>query len=195
MYCIGMMFIFTICCLGITILLGIVTLCCGFRNNGMPGVFYTLLISGGTVFWSLIGPSIVLSLPFMENWCRIVTFLIWESVIFLPWLILCRNKYKVSEPGFSRIGISGIFTQLSFLIWIALMLTKENLQEVLEYDIGRFCGCLLLLFTVPAFILTALAFSFKKKSWQCPDTTLALAAWSCALFFFFVGLLAMKVTA
>ena len=92
----------------------------------MPGVFYTLLTSGGTVFWSLIGPSIVLSLPFTENWCRIVIFLIWESVIFLPWLILCRNKYKVSEPGFSRIGISGIFTQLSFLIGIALMLTKEK---------------------------------------------------------------------
>ena len=75
------------------------------------------------------------------------------------------------------------------------MLTKENLQEVLEYDIGRFCGCLLLLFTVPAFILTALAFSFKKKSWQCPDTTLALAAWVCALFFFGAGLFAIKVTA
>ena len=161
----------------------------------MPGVFYTLLISGGTVFWSLIGPSIVLSLPFMENWCRIVIFLIWESVIFLPWLILCRNKYKVSEPGLSRIGISGIFTQLFFLIGIALMLTKENLQEVLEYDIGRFCGGLLLLFTVPAFILTALAFSFKKKSWQCPDTTLALAAWVCALFFFCAGLSGLKVTA
>ena len=161
----------------------------------MPGVFYTLLTSAGTVFWSLIGPSIVLALPFTENWCRIIIFLIWESVIFLPWLILCRNKYKVSEPGFSRIGISGIFTQLFFLIWITLILTSENLQEVLEYDIGRFCGCLLLLFTVPAFILTALAFSFKKKSWQCPDTTLALAAWSCALFFFFVGLLTMKVTA
>jgi len=161
----------------------------------MPGVFYTLLTSGGTVFWSLIGPSIVLSLPFTENWCRIVIFLIWESVIFLPWLILCRNKYKVSEPEFSRIGISGIFTQLFLLIGIALMLTNENLQEVLEYDIGRFCGGLLLLFTVPAFILTALVFSFKKKSWQCPDTTLALAAWVCALFFFGAGLFAIKVTA
>ena len=189
------MFIFTICCFFATILWGIVTVCCGFRNNGMPGVFYTLLTSAGTVFWSLIGPSIVLSLPFMENWCRIIIFLIWESVIFLPWLILCRNKYKVSEPGFSQIGISGIFTQLFFLIGIALMLTKENLQEVLEYDIGRFCGGLLLLFTVPAFILTALVFSFKKKSWQCPDTTLALAAWVCALFFFGAGLVAIKVTA
>ena len=75
------------------------------------------------------------------------------------------------------------------------MLTKENLQEVLEYDIGRFCGGLLLLFTVPAFILTALVFSFKKKSWHCPDTTLALAAWVCALFFFGAGLFAIKVTA
>ena len=98
-----MMFIFTICCFFATILWGIVTVCCGFRNNGMPGVFYTLLTSGGTVFWSLIGPSIVLSLPFTENWCRIVIFLIWESVIFLPWLILCRNKYKVSEPEFWNI--------------------------------------------------------------------------------------------
>ena len=160
----------------------------------MPGVFYTLLTSAGTVVWSLIGPSIVLALPFTENWCRIIIFLIWESVIFLPWLILCRNKYKVSEPGFSQIGISGIFTQLFFLIGIALMLTKENLQEVLEYDIGRYCGGLLL-FAVPAFILTALVFSFKKKSWQCPDTTLALAAWCCALFFFGAGLFAIKVTA
>ena len=73
------------------------------------------------------------------------------------------------------------------------MFTNQNLQEVLEYDI--FCGGLLLLFTVPAFILTALVFSFKKKSWQCPDTTLALAAWVCALFFFGVGLFAIKVTA
>ena len=190
-----MMLIFTICCFFATILLGIVTVCCGFRNNGMPGVFYTLLTSGGTVFWSLLGPSIVLSLPFMENWCRIVIFLIWESVIFLPWLILCRNKYKVSAPGFLQIGISGIFTQLSFLVWIVFMLTRENLQEVLEYDIGRFCGGLLLLFAVPAFILTALAFSFKKKSRQCPDTTLALAAWSCALFFFCAGLSGLKITA
>ena len=74
-----------------------------------------------------LGLGAVLSLPFTENWCRIVIFLIWESVIFLPWLILCRNKYKVSEPEFSRIGISGIFTQLFFLIGIELMLTKENL--------------------------------------------------------------------
>ena len=115
-------------------------------------------------------------MPFTENWCRIVIFLIWESVIFLPWLILCRNKYKVSEPGFSQIGISGIFTQLPFLIGIALMLTKENLQEVLEYDIGRFCGGLLLLFTVPAFILTALVFSFKKKSWQSGKPVFACAS-------------------
>ena len=74
------------------------------------------------------------------------------------------------------------------------MLTRENLQEVFEYDIGRYCGGLLL-FAVPAFILTALAFTFKKKSWQCPDTTLALTAWCCALFFFCAGLFAMKVTA
>ena len=74
------------------------------------------------------------------------------------------------------------------------MLTKENLQEVLEYNVGRYCGGLLL-FTVPAFILTALVFSFKKKSWQCPDTTLALAAWCCALFFFGAGLFGLKVTA
>ena len=71
-------------------------------------------------------------------------------------------------------------------------LLPEESKFVLTCDVYFYN---MLLFTVPAFILTALVFSFKKKSWQCPDTTLALAAWVCALFFFGAGLFAIKVTA
>lgn len=189
-----MMLTLAIHCLLANILLGAATARYSFKCNGMPGVFYALLTLGGSVFWTLIGPLIALSLPFTENWCRVVIFFIWEFALFLPWGILCRNKYKLSSPWFFWIGFSGILTQSSFLAGLILMTVGEDLQKVLEYDISRYCSCLLLLFLVPAFILAALTFSFKKESWKCPDATLALASWACALFFFCTGLFSLKAS-
>ena len=128
-----------------------------------------------------------------ENWCRLGAFLLWNLLTFLPWGILCHSKYKTSEPQDFYHGIAGILTQLSFFSGIVFLTVGNDLQTVLEYDICRYCAGLLLL-EVPAFCLTAFAFSLKKESWRCPDATLAIAAWCCALFLFCTGLFFLKVS-
>ena len=192
-YCRNMISDLTIHCFFANILFGIAAVLYGFKSKGMPGAFYTLLALSGAILWTLLGTHIASFFSAAENWCRLGAFFLWNLLTFLPWGIWCHSKYKSSEPQDFYHGIAGILTQLSFFSGIVFLTVGNDLQTVLEYDICRYCAFLLLL-EVPAFCLTAFAFSLKQKSWHCPDATLAIAAWCCALFFFCTGLLFLKVS-
>jgi len=107
-----MMFTDIIYCFLANVILGIATLRCGFKDNGMPGVLYTLLAVSASVFWTVSG---ICFLHF-ENNCRgQMGFFAWTAMPCLPWIFLCRKKYKISKPYFLRLGIAGILTQAAFL--------------------------------------------------------------------------------
>ena len=192
-YCRDMISDLTIHCFSANILFGIAAVLYGLKSKGMPGAFYTLLALSGAILWTLLGTHTASFFSAAENWCRFGAFLLWNLLTFLPWGILCHSKYKTSEPQDFYHGIAGILTQLSFFSGIVFLTVGNDLQTVLEYDICRYCAGLLLL-EVPAFCLTAFAFSLKKESWRCPDATLAIAAWCCALFLFCTGLFFLKVS-
>ena len=187
----GMMSIITTLCFLANMILGITTVRYGLKSNGMPGVFYTLLTLGATVFWTLSG---IFFLHFENNCLGQIGFFVWNLIPVLPWIFLCRKKYRISKPYFFRLGLSGILTQAVFFTEIICLVIFGNWQDALEYDISRYCGAFLLLFAVPAFLLNSFAFWIKKESWKCPDIALALIAGLSAFFFFLLGVGAMRIS-
>ena len=173
------------------IFLGIATARYGFKSNGMPGAFYALLTLSLSVFWTLCG---IFFMPFENNWWGQSTFFMWNLIPFLPWIFLCRKKYRISFSGGLRLGFAGILFQSVFLAGVTYLALGENWLEALEYDISRYCGALLLLFAVPALLLNSLVFWFEKESWKCPNHLLAILAGAGAFFFFCMGLASLRVS-
>lgn len=184
-----MMFIITV--FFTNIILEITTVRYGFKSNGMPGVLYTLLSLSASVFWTLSG---IFFLPFENTPAGQAKFLIWNLVPLLPWIFLCRKKYRISSVRLFLIGLSGIFSQAVFLTGVIYLALGENWQKALEYDISRYCGAFLLLFAVPGLLLNSLTFWIKKESWKCPNIALALIAGSSAFFFFILGVGALRLS-
>ena len=191
MYNNNMMSIITIHCFLANMILGIATLRYGFKSNGMPGVLYTLLAVSASVFWTLAG---IFFLHFENNCWGQMGFFAWTAMPCLPWIFLCRKKYKFSKPYFFRLGLFGILTQAVFFTAETCLTVTGNWQDALEYDIPRYCGAFLLLFAVPAFFLNSLAFWTKKESWKCPDIALAMIAGLSGFFFFLVGAGALRIS-
>ncbi len=192
MYSKSMMFTDIIHCFLANVILGIATLRYGFKDNGMPGVLYTLLAVSASVFWTVSG---ICFLHFENNCWGQMGFFAWTAMPCLPWIFLCRKKYKISKPYFLRLGIAGILTHAAFFAGVTYLAVTGNWQEALEYDISRYCGIFLLLFAVPAFLLNSLAFWFKEENWKCPDITSAMIALLSAIFFFAVGVTVLRVSA
>ena len=178
-------------CFLANVILGIATLRYGFKDNGMPGVLYTLLAVSASVFWTVSG---ICFLHFENNCLGQMGFFAWTAIPCLPWIFLCRKKYKISKPYFLRFGIAGILTHAAFFAGVTYLAVTGNWQEALEYDISRYCGIFLLLFAVPAFLLNSLAFRFKEENWKCPDITSAMIALLSAIFFFAVGVTVLRVS-
>ena len=68
------------------------------------------------------------------------------------------------------------------------------LRENLDY-ISRYCGCLLLLYIEPGFMLTLFAVALKNARWQYRAISLPFAIVISVLFFFFAGIAALRVSA
>ena len=191
MYSKSMMFTDIIHCFLANVILGIATVRYGFKDNGMPGVLYTLLAVSASVFWTVSG---ICFLHFENNCWGQMGFFAWTAMPCLPWIFLCRKKYKFSKPYFLRLGIAGILTHAAFFAGVTYLAVTGNWQEALEYDISRYCGIFLLLFAVPAFLLNSLAFWFKEENWKCPDIASAMIALLSAIFFFAVGAGALRIS-
>ena len=129
-------------CLWANMLFGAATTCYSFKCKGLPGIAYSLFSLATLVVWSIIGTLLCLFFSFGENRYGFAIFFVWHLATFFPWILLCRNKYKISEPWFPWIGLSGILTQVSFLTGIFLFAFQDGLSDI--DNIFRYCALLLL---------------------------------------------------
>ena len=184
----------TIYCFLVNILANILTSVCGYNCKGLPGVFYILATLGLSCFWSIIGTLLQANLPIINNWGDLTIFFIWNSAVFLPWILFYRKKNDNPETPYRKIGLAGFFTQIFFLTGITALALDGSLQKNLDY-ISRYCGCLLLLYIEPGFMLTLFAVALKNARWQYRAISLPFAIVISALFFFFAGIAALRVSA
>ena len=189
-----MISILTIYCFLANILANIVTNLCNLTCKGLPGVFYTIAAFGSSCLWSASGTLLLAKLPIVNNGNHLTIFFIWNSAIFLPWIFLCCKKSKSPGSLYRRVGLAGIFAQIFFLAGITILAMDGCLRENLDY-ISRYCGCLLLLYIEPGFMLTLLAVALKNARWQYRAISLPFAIVISALFFFFAGIAALRVSA
>lgn len=185
-------FLFTVCCFFANILASIVTIVYGFKCRGWTGVFYTLAALGGSCFWCITGTIWQANLPIINNMVNLTIFFLWNSGAFLPWILL-YCKYKSSEKPYRKITFAGIFTQIIFLAGITILAIDGDLQNNLDY-ISRYCGCLLLLFIAPGFILTWIAVVSMSARWKYHKISLTFVIVISALFFFLAGLGALRIS-
>ena len=184
----------TIYCFLVNILANILTSVCGYNCKGLPGVFYILATLGLSCFWSIIGTLLQANLPIINNWGDLTIFFIWNSAVFLPWILFYRKKNDNSETPYRKIGLAGFFTQIFFLTGITALALDGSLQKNLDY-ISRYCGCLLLLSIVPCLVLIWFAVVCTDTRWKYRKISLALVIVISALFFFFAGAVALRVSA
>lgn len=186
-----MMFDFTIHCFIANILFGIAACHYGFKSKGMPGVFYVLISLGASALWTLAGAGIFSCLPFRETLCGSVLFFVWNLAALFPWGLLCRSRYKSSEPWFFWIGAAGVLAYAAFLAGVACLVAGENSWQGLNDcnidNIFRFCGLVLLL-SVPALMFTAVSLSIQKEGQKSAKPSLPFAAWGSSLLFFLIGM-------
>ena len=189
-----MIFLLILFCFFVNILAGIVSIVCGFKSKGLTGVFYTLATLGLSYFWSITGTLFLEKLPITNNWLLLTIFFIWNSAVFLPWILFYRKKNDNSETPYRKIGLAGFFTQIFFLTGITALALDGSLQKNLDY-ISRYCGCLLLLSIVPCLVLIWFAVVCTDTRWKYRKISLALVIVISALFFFFAGAGALRVSA
>ena len=171
---------FAIHCLWANMLFGVATTYYSFKCKGLPGIAYSLFALAALVVWSIIGTFLSSFFSFGENWYELAIFFIWNLVTFFPWILLCRNKYKISEPWFPWIGLSGILTQVSFLTGTSLLAFQDGHCDV--DNIFRYCALLLLAVSL-GLACTAVTISFKRENKQRSEMSLRCGIWGSVLLF------------
>ena len=171
---------FAIHCLGANMLFGVATTYYSFKCKGLPGIAYSLFSLAALVVWSIIGTLLCLFFSFGENRYGFAIFFVWHLATFFPWILLCRNKYKISEPWFPWIGLSGILTQVSFLTGIFLFAFQDGLSDI--DNIFRYCALLLLAESL-GLACTAVTMSFKRGNKQRSEMALRCGIWGSVLLF------------
>lgn len=167
-------------CLFANMLFVAATICYSFKCKGLPGIAYSLFSLATLVVWSIIGTLLCLFFSFGKNRYGFAIFFVWHLATFFPWILLCRNKYKISEPWFPWIGLSGILTQVSFLTGIFLFAFQDGLSDI--DNIFRYCGLLLLAESL-GLACTAVTMSFKRGNKQRSEMSLRCGIWGSVLLF------------
>ena len=188
-----MMFLFTLFCFFVNIFAGIATIVCGFKRKGLPGVFYTLATLGLSCLWCITGTLFLEKLPLTNNWLLLIIFFIWNSAVFLPWILLYRKTHNRSGTHYRSTVLAGFFTQIFFLTGTTFLAPEGNLPENLIFA-SRYCGCLLLLFIDPCLFLTLIAAESFNARWQYRKISLLFAIILSILIFFFAGARALQVS-
>ena len=171
---------FAIHCLWANMLFGVATTCYSFKCKGLPGIAYSLFALAALVVWSITGTFLSSFFSFGENRYGFAIFFVWHLATFFPWILLCRNKYKISEPWFPWIGLSGILTQVSFLTGISLFAFEDGLSDI--DNIFRYCALLLLAESL-GLACTAVTMSFKRENKQRSEILLLCGIWGSVLLF------------
>ena len=187
-----MTLILAIHCLFANMLFGAATTCYSFKCKGLPGIAYSLFSLATLVVWSIIGTLLCLFFSFGENRYGFAIFFVWHLVTFFPWILLCRKKYKISEPWFPWIGLSGILTQVSFLTGISLFAFEDGLSDI--DNIFRYCALLLLAESL-GLACTAVTMSFKRENKQRSEILLLCGIWGSVLLFGCIAIWALGFAA
>ena len=187
-----MTLILAIHCLFANMLFGAATTCYSFKCKGLPGIAYSLFALAALVVWSIIGTLLCLFFSFGENRYGFAIFFVWHLATFFPWILLCRNKYKISEPWFPWIGLSGILTQVSFLTGISLFAFEDGLSDI--DNIFRYCALLLLAESL-GLACTAVTMSFKRENKQRSEILLLCGIWGSVLLFGCIAIWALGFAA
>jgi hypothetical protein len=161
-------------------LFGVATTYYSFKCKGLPGIAYSLFALAALVVWSITGTFLSSFFSFGENRYGFAIFFVWHLATFFPWILLCRNKYKISEPWFPWIGLSGILTQVSFLTGIFLFAFQDGLSDI--DNIFRYCALLLLAVSL-GLACTAVTMSFKRGNKQRSEMSLLCGIWGSVLLF------------
>ena len=96
-----------------------------YRRCKVVGAACSYGILSASVLWSVIGTFLFRRLPFRETAWGVPVFILWNLLIFLPWLKCLRRKKQAPGIVF-RTKFYAILTPVTFLIGILLAGMRQN---------------------------------------------------------------------
>ena len=96
-----------------------------YRRCKVVGAACSYGILSASILWSVIGTLIFRQLPFRETAWGVPVFILWNLLIFLPWVKCIRRKKQAPEIVFWT-KLYAILTPITFLIGILLAGMRQN---------------------------------------------------------------------
>ena len=161
-----------------------------YRRCKVVGAACSYGILSASVLWSVIGTLIFRQLPFRETAWGVPVFILWNLLIFLPWVKCIRRKKQAPEIVFWT-KLYAILTPITFLIGILLAGMRQNnhLSLVLSNINGIFfCYGFLMLALAIAFFVLFLVTCWQKEKYSLLKIPLSFILPATTVFFFFAGL-------